>query len=49
MREVADGTVGPEEAVRAYHAELAKAGIAPLRSIEQDSEITEATLRDALR
>ena len=47
MREVAGGNVGPEEAVRAYHAELAKEGIAPLRPIEDDIRITEAVLKHA--
>jgi len=47
MRQVADGTVGPEEAVRAYHGELQKQGIAPARSFEDDNLVTEAPLKHA--
>lgn len=47
MRRVASGDIGPAEAVRAYHGELQKAGIKPLRPLEQDNEITEAVLRQA--
>ena len=47
MREVADGTIKPEEAVRAYHGELAREGYKPLRPIEDDIQITEAPLKDA--
>ena len=47
MREVADCAVQPEEAVRAYHSELAKDGIKPLRPIEDDIQITEAVLNHA--
>jgi hypothetical protein len=45
MRRVADGDIQPAEAVRAYHGELQKAGIKPLRPLEQDGEITEAVLK----
>jgi hypothetical protein len=45
MREVASGTVGPKEAVRAYHGELTKQGLRPQRPIEDDLEITEAVLK----
>lgn len=44
MRQVADGAVTPLEAVRAYHGELDKRGIAPLRLLEDDIAITEAAL-----
>lgn len=47
MRQVADGTVGPEEAVRAYHGDLQKAGIRPVRALEDDRVITEAVLKPA--
>jgi hypothetical protein len=45
MRRVADGDIGPAEAVRAYHGELQTAGLRPRRSLEADLEITEAVLR----
>jgi hypothetical protein len=45
MRQVADGTIGPEEAVRAYHAALQTLGIRPARAIEDDRVITEAPLK----
>ncbi len=47
MRRVADGDIRPAEAVKAYHGELQKAGIKPLRPLEQDGEITEAVLKQA--
>lgn len=47
MRRVASGDIQPAEAVKAYHGELQKAGIKPLRPLEQDSEITEAVLKQA--
>lgn len=36
LREIADGNLGPEEAVKASHGELQKAGIQPNRSIGDD-------------
>ena len=45
MRRLVDDEVGPEEAVRGYHNEMAKAGIVPVRPLEQDLEITEAVLK----
>lgn len=45
MREVASGNVAPEEAVRAYHAELEREGLKPLRPLEGDLVITEAVLK----
>ena len=39
--------LGPEEAVRAYHGELQKAGVAPARSLEEDRLITEDALKPA--
>lgn len=47
MRQVADGTVGPEQAVRAYHGELQKSGIKPTRALEDDQMVTEAPLQHA--
>jgi hypothetical protein len=40
LRAIADGRIGPEEAVRAYHGELQKLGIAPYRSLEDDLKRT---------
>jgi hypothetical protein len=45
MKRLVDGEVAPAEAVRAYHDELAKAGTQPLRSLEDDLEISEDVLR----
>jgi hypothetical protein len=36
LRLIADGEVGPEEAVRAYHAVLEKLGVRPHRSLQDD-------------
>jgi hypothetical protein len=47
MRQVTDGTIGPDEAVRAYHGELQKLGLKPLRSLEEDRVITEEPLKKA--
>ena len=47
MRRVVEGDIAPAEAVKAYHGELQKAGIRPLRPLEQDGEITEAVLKQA--
>ncbi|MCM2474260.1 hypothetical protein HGO38_12325 [Rhizobium sp. CG5] len=44
MRAVADGEVSPLEAVKAYHGTLQASGQTPLRSIEDDSKITEKVL-----
>ena len=45
----ADGAVGPEEAVRAYHGELQKLGIKPARSFEDDNIVTEAPLKQTAK
>jgi hypothetical protein len=45
MREVVDGNLSPTEAVRGYHGELQKQGIRPARTLEDDTEITEAVLK----
>ncbi|MET1413731.1 hypothetical protein ABVF61_15785 [Roseibium sp. HPY-6] len=47
MRLVADGHLTPLEAVSAYHATLEKKGIASIRSLEDDSTITETVLKEA--
>ena len=47
MREVASGNIAPAEAVKAYHASLAKNGIKPLRDLAADNEITEKVLKGA--
>lgn len=36
LRHIADGVIEPVEAVKAYHAVLAKLGVAPQRSLETD-------------
>ncbi len=36
LRHIADGVIEPAEAVKAYHAVLAKLGVSPQRSLEQD-------------
>ena len=36
LRRIADGVVEPEEAVRGYHGDLAKKGLSPHRSLEED-------------
>ena len=40
LRAIADGEIEPDEAVRAYHGDLAGLGIAPLRSLEDDMQLT---------
>jgi len=45
MRQVADGTIAPAEAVKAYHGELQKQKIKPARSLDEDLAITEAPLK----
>jgi hypothetical protein len=44
MRDVADGTIAPAEAVRAYHAALQSEDIRPERSLDEDLQITEPPL-----
>jgi hypothetical protein len=48
MRQVADGTIASEEAVRAYHGDLAKQGIRPKRGLDEDRQITETVLKPGL-
>jgi hypothetical protein len=45
MREVANGTIWPEEAVRAYHGALENQHIRPARALAEDILITEAPLK----
>lgn len=45
MRPVLEGTLTPEQAVRAYHEALAAAGVAPLRSLADDLEVTDPVMR----
>jgi hypothetical protein len=47
MRAVADGQMKPLEALRAYHGTLKDKKIAPVRSLEDDSAVTEAVLKAA--
>ena len=47
MRQITDGTISPDEAVRAYHGELQKLGLKPLRSLEEDRVVTEEPLKKA--
>ncbi|MEP0322139.1 hypothetical protein [Bauldia litoralis] len=46
MRLVADGEITPLEAVKAYHATLTEKDIAAVRSLEEDSKITEVVLEE---
>lgn len=45
MREVASGRATPEQAVRAYHRELQKQDLQPVRALDEDLAITEPALR----
>jgi len=45
MRPVLQGKVSPVDAVRAYHEALARAEIAPRRSLQADLEVTDPVLR----
>jgi hypothetical protein len=47
MREVANGTIMPVAAVRAYHGTLQAEGIQPARSLDDDLQITETPLKIA--
>jgi hypothetical protein len=44
MRPVLRGDLTPADAVRAYHAALAKADLAAARSLDDDLEITDPAL-----
>jgi len=41
LRAIADGKIMPEEATRAYHADLARLGIRPQRSLDEDLTTSE--------
>jgi hypothetical protein len=45
MRPVLRGELSPADAVRAYHEALAKADVAPHRTLEADLEVTDPVLR----
>lgn len=45
MREVLERRLDPIAAVRAYHVSLARQGLAPVRSLETDLELTDPILR----
>jgi len=45
MRQVADGAIAPQEAVKAYHGELQKRGVKALRPLADDLVVTEAVLK----
>ena len=45
LRPVVAGELSPADAVRAYHDALARAGIAPRRTLEADLEVTDPVLR----
>jgi hypothetical protein len=47
IRQVVEGSVSPNEAVKAYHAALHRSGIRADRPLEDDLEITDAVLRRA--
>jgi hypothetical protein len=47
MRAVVDGTMKPLEAVQSYHGVLKEKGIASVRSLADDSVVTEAVLKAA--
>lgn len=47
MRRVADRDMTPVEAVRGYHADLARAGLRPDRDLDSDLQITEKVLTTA--
>lgn len=45
MRRVIEAGISSEEGVKAYHADLAKAGLSPKRALAGDLELTEPLLR----
>jgi hypothetical protein len=46
MRAVVEKKASPADAVGIYHAHLAERGIAPRRTLAEDSQVTEAILKD---
>jgi hypothetical protein len=49
LRAIADGGIEAAEACRAYHADLERLGIRPLRALAEDLEITETALAHVAR
>ena len=45
LRLIAEDTISPEEAVHAYHGVLQGKGITPNRSLEEDLELTQQSMR----
>ena len=45
MRKVVEGKLSPTEAVRDYHDHLYKSGLAPIRSLEDDLQVTDPILK----
>ncbi len=45
MRQVVEDALDPKEAVAAYHDALTKAGIKPMRALDEDSAVTEDVLK----
>lgn len=45
MRQVVEGSISTEEAVKAYHGDLQKAGLTPDRDLADDLEITDPVLK----
>lgn len=45
LRLIVSGDISPDEAVRAYHSELQKAGTNPIRSLEEDLTLTNPVLQ----
>jgi len=44
LRLITDGKLSPEEAVRAYHGVLQGKGIAPLRALDEDLQLTDQAM-----
>ncbi len=44
LRHIVDGLLHPEEAVRAYHSVLQKIGVHPLRTLEDDLQISDNSM-----
>ena len=45
LRRIVDREIAPVEAVRCYHDALKRAGVPPIRSLEDDMQVTENTMR----
>ena len=44
LRLIVDGQIGPEDAVKAYHAVLGKLGISPHRPLDEDLKVTDQAM-----